>query len=275
MEKDALYYLNVESLYESNSEYNLQVELYNEAIAKKNTNTRRFIIAEYAGRLRRYKPSKDRYTITHIHDIMSIAFTCALRSGVAEEDNYIYLFDKSELNLIKKLKGDSFHRKPFNQLTNKELTKEIQIHCYFGISHARYCFFLEQEFRKYTGESTIDFQKEVQSYLQEQNEADAQPTDIIEEQSIKHLDDATHKLQFLGKPAHLAFLIDLLMEKGYIRKEGSGEGTAKILLRIFKFENYSPSIESLGKLLHKDDYPIKDDQVVKLFNRIPSRDELN
>jgi hypothetical protein len=274
MEKDALQNLNVDSLYESNDEYNLHVGLYHETVGKKHTNVRRFIIAEYAGRLRRYKPSNNLHKINRDHDIMAIAFTSAIRTGIAEEDSYLYVFDSENFQQIRSLKSESFHRKPFHELSKDQLKKEVQLHCFFAISNARYCFFLEEEYKKLTGESASDFQKQVALYLKEHYQETESAVDEIENEARRQVDKAVQKLVFLGKPAHMALIIDLLIDKGYIRKEGKGERTARILLNAFSFENHNPSYESLGKLLHKGHYPIKDDQAVRMFYRIPSRDQL-
>lgn len=83
------------------------------------------------------------------------------------------------------------------------------------------------------------------------------------------------KLVWRGTPAHFAFIIDLLIEKGYLQKPTPfGERTAEMLLSIFDFVDHKPTKESLGKLLHKDRYPISDQAVIDRFRRIPGRDEL-
>ena len=82
------------------------------------------------------------------------------------------------------------------------------------------------------------------------------------------------KLTWKGKPAHLALIIDTLIEKGYLEATPYGERTAKILLSLFDFQELKPTIESLGKLLHKDKYAINDKTVVDQFNKIPKRSEL-
>ena len=83
------------------------------------------------------------------------------------------------------------------------------------------------------------------------------------------------KLKWKGKPAHLALIIDLLIEKGYLEAaQPYGERTAEILLNLFDFEKHKPTKESLGKLLHKDSYPIKDQTAINLFKKMPNRSEL-
>jgi hypothetical protein len=81
-------------------------------------------------------------------------------------------------------------------------------------------------------------------------------------------------LTWKAKPAHLAFIIDLLIEKGYLEATPYAERTAKILLEFIKIDGYRPSVESLGKLLHKDNFPISDSTVIDRFKRIPERKEL-
>jgi hypothetical protein len=86
---------------------------------------------------------------------------------------------------------------------------------------------------------------------------------------------ANVKLKWLGKPAHLALIIDLLIEKGYIDKQRYSERTASALLNLFEFEYHYPSKESLGRLLHKKEYPINmTDDLKTMFNRMPHRREL-
>ena len=85
----------------------------------------------------------------------------------------------------------------------------------------------------------------------------------------------TQKLIWQGTPAHLAFIIDLLIEKGYLRQPTPfGERSAELLLNMFDFTEYNPTKESLGKLLHKDKFPINDITVIERFRRIPARNEL-
>jgi hypothetical protein len=84
----------------------------------------------------------------------------------------------------------------------------------------------------------------------------------------------SNKLIWKGKPAHLAFVIDILIEKGYLSATPYGERTAKILLDFIEIEGYKNDKEGLGKLLHKDKYGIKDKTVIDRFNKIPHRNEL-
>jgi hypothetical protein len=84
-----------------------------------------------------------------------------------------------------------------------------------------------------------------------------------------------NKLTWCGTPAHLAFIVDLLIEKGYLQKPTPfAERSAELLLNIFNFSGHTPSKESLGKLLHKDRFPICDPTVIDRFQRIPHRSEL-
>lgn len=86
--------------------------------------------------------------------------------------------------------------------------------------------------------------------------------------------DHTQKLKWKGKPAHLALIVDLLIEKGYLEATRYGERTAEILLNMFDFEHHKPTKESLGRILHKDTYPINDKTAVDMFNRMPSLKDL-
>lgn len=98
----------------------------------------------------------------------------------------------------------------------------------------------------------------------------------VQEQTTPNpLPEIGQKLIWQGTPAHLAFVIDLLIEKGYLRKPTPfSERSAELLLNIFDFTAHHPTKESLGKLLHKDKYPINDMTVVDRFKRIPARNEL-
>ena len=82
------------------------------------------------------------------------------------------------------------------------------------------------------------------------------------------------KLKWLGKPAHLALIIDLLIEKGYLEATPYGERTAEILIGMFDFTGHKPTKESLGKILHRDNYPINDKTAIDQFLKIPRRSEL-
>jgi hypothetical protein len=100
---------------------------------------------------------------------------------------------------------------------------------------------------------------------------DEQPT-----LQVKSLTASTQqKLCWLGSPAHLAFIVDLFIEKGYLEQPAPyAERSADVLLTHFDFLYYNPTKESLGKLLHKDHYPINDQTVIDRFNKIPRRNEL-
>jgi len=86
-----------------------------------------------------------------------------------------------------------------------------------------------------------------------------------------------HKFKWKGTPAHLAFIINLLQEKGYI--EGLtpyGERNAKLLLAHFDIEGHNNSFESLGKCfqaIKKDELPINPEDAAK-FLKFPPRNEL-
>ncbi|MET6998707.1 hypothetical protein [Chitinophaga defluvii] len=84
-----------------------------------------------------------------------------------------------------------------------------------------------------------------------------------------------NKLTWCGTPAHLALVVDLLIEKGYLQQPTPfGERTAEQLLNMFNFTGHNPTKESLGKLLHKDRFPISDPTVIDRFQKIPHRNEL-
>lgn len=84
------------------------------------------------------------------------------------------------------------------------------------------------------------------------------------------------KLKWKGTPAQFCYIIDLLINKGYIEQPtAKGERSAKILLEHFEFDNYNPTFESLGKNLHKDFDPIKNVEHRKHFQKIPHRNELD
>lgn len=101
-------------------------------------------------------------------------------------------------------------------------------------------------------------------------------TSILEEEKQVKEIQPFHKLQWVGKPAHLAFTIDLLIEKGFLVGTPYGERTAEILLNIFEIKGYQPTKGSLGKLLNKDNYPIKWDKslIDRIRNAIPKRSEV-
>ena len=85
------------------------------------------------------------------------------------------------------------------------------------------------------------------------------------------------KIKWKGTPAQLAFVVNLLQQKGYI--EGLtpyGERNAKILLAHFEIEDHNSTPESLGRCfqqLKKDDLPINSEDAGK-FQRIPHRNDL-
>jgi len=84
------------------------------------------------------------------------------------------------------------------------------------------------------------------------------------------------KLKWKGTPAQFCFIIDLLIEKGYIEKPTNySERSGKLLLNHFEFENDKPTFESLGKYLHKDLYAINNQEHIALFNKIPHRKDLD
>lgn len=97
----------------------------------------------------------------------------------------------------------------------------------------------------------------------------------VETEYIYKEEHRTQKLCWKGTPAHFAFIIDLLIYKGYLEKPSqSAEGNASLFLKMFEFANHKPSKASLGALLHKEDDPIKNSEHKARFNKIPHRNEL-
>ena len=89
--------------------------------------------------------------------------------------------------------------------------------------------------------------------------------------------DAAKKLTWLGTPAHFAYIIDILINKGYLEKPTKyAQTNARIFLSMFNFLNHKPSADSLGQLLHKDIDPISNPtHRTKLWSNIPHRNELD
>jgi hypothetical protein len=98
---------------------------------------------------------------------------------------------------------------------------------------------------------------------------------VIEEEKNKEI-NIVKKLKWTGTPAQFSYIIDLLINKGYIEQPApKGERSARILLEHFEIENHKPSFESLGKMLHKDIDQIKNIDHRKLFQKIPHRNDLD
>ena len=84
------------------------------------------------------------------------------------------------------------------------------------------------------------------------------------------------KLKWKGTPAQFCYIIDLLINKGYLEQPTpKGERSAKVLLSHFEFENDNPSFESLGRNLHKNFDPIKNVEHRILFQKMPHRNDLD
>lgn len=84
------------------------------------------------------------------------------------------------------------------------------------------------------------------------------------------------KIKWLGTPAHLALIIDLLIEKGYIQQPSKyAERSAAFLLNHFEIDGYKTSKEGLARLLHKDEVPIKNPTHTALFYKMPHRNNLD
>lgn len=111
---------------------------------------------------------------------------------------------------------------------------------------------------------TIDFLK----YLQNKSREFEDGGDLIS--------DSNKKLVWKGKPADFAFIIDLLINKGYLEKPTPfGTRNARILLQYFDFIDDNPTGNSLGNMLHKEIDPIKNATHKAKFLAIPRRDELD
>ncbi len=129
----------------------------------------------------------------------------------------------------------------------EELLNDLYYCIYKGIHFQDYRSYIEKRYNEIN---------HINSHLVEQN-INVQPTSA--------------KLIWNGKPAHLAFIIDLLIEKGYLEATEYGERTAEILLKFINFEKYKPSKESLGRLLHKgtDNAGFKGEDLKNKFLKIP------
>jgi len=98
--------------------------------------------------------------------------------------------------------------------------------------------------------------------------------DVNEQKTIEN--NNLNKIKWKGTPAQFCYVIDLLINKGYIEQPTpKGERSARILLEHFEIENHNPSIESMGKILHKDIDQIKNIDHRKLFQKIPHRNDLD
>lgn len=114
--------------------------------------------------------------------------------------------------------------------------------------------------------------KEIKSGFDEFIELHIEEKEIEEIQKI----ELPKKIKWKGTPAQFCYIVDLLIHKGYIEQPTpKGERSAKILLEHFEIENHNPSIESLGKMLHKDIDQIKNIDHRKLFQKIPNRNDLD
>ncbi len=91
------------------------------------------------------------------------------------------------------------------------------------------------------------------------------------------ISDSNKKLVWKGTPAHFALIIDVLIDKGYLEKPTRyAMRNARILLEHFDFtDGLKPTPESLGDLLHKEVFPIKNKSHTDKFMAIPKRNELD
>jgi len=98
---------------------------------------------------------------------------------------------------------------------------------------------------------------------------------VIDEKKINEI-DSVKKLKWKGTPAQFCYIIDLLINKGYLEQPTpKGERSGKVLLSHFEFENDNPTFQSLGRNLHKNFDSIKSIEHRKLFQKIPHRNELD
>lgn len=89
-------------------------------------------------------------------------------------------------------------------------------------------------------------------------------------------DNILQKIKWQGTPGQFAFVIDLLINKGYIEKPTQfGERSAQFLLQHFEIKNHKPSKQSLGRMLHKEYDPIVNPEHKSRFYKIPSRNDLD
>jgi hypothetical protein len=112
---------------------------------------------------------------------------------------------------------------------------------------------------------TVDFIK----YLQEKC--------LVFDIGSEIIADSNRKLVWKGTPAHFALIIDLLIERGYLEPPTQfATRNARILLQYFEFKDGSkPTDDSLGNILHKDMFPIKNKAHIDKFYAIPKRNELD
>lgn len=90
------------------------------------------------------------------------------------------------------------------------------------------------------------------------------------------INDSSRKLKWLGTPAQFSFIIDLLINKGYLEKPTPfSERNARILLSMFEFAEHKPTTQSLGRILHREDDAIKNIDHKSKFMKIPNRTDLD
>ena len=80
----------------------------------------------------------------------------------------------------------------------------------------------------------------------------------------------TKKIMVNCAPAQFATIVEILMNKDYLEKRSNGEGTARLLLKIFEFKSHNPSVESLGRKLFKRETQINEtdyDDLNKIIHR--------
>lgn len=96
-----------------------------------------------------------------------------------------------------------------------------------------------------------------------------------QENTAQNKKDESNEKKLLVKctAAQFATIIEMLMDRDYIQKSNNAEGTARILLRSFEFENNPQvSVESLGKKLFKEKSAINATDYAEIWNgKLPLR----
>jgi hypothetical protein len=120
------------------------------------------------------------------------------------------------------------------------------------------------ELRKRINNKIYTFEQSINTTAKSEDEAEQPETPLPE------------KLIWLGTPGQFAFIMDLLINKGYIKKPTRfSERSAELLLKLFEFADHKPTKQSLGKLLHKNTDPITNIEHKGKFMKIPNRNDLD
>lgn len=168
--------------------------------------------------------------------------------------------------------------------TLKDFKEEIMLVLEEGLEHYNFYLSIEDDYFKDKTEMEISLDI-ISSHVYDKFELVVSTIDFLGYLQDKCRDfdngaeiiaDANRKLVWKGKPADFAFIIDLLINKGYLEKPTRfGTRNARILLQYFDFIDNNPTEDSLGNMLHKDIDPIKNPTHRAKFNSIPRRDELD